>query len=246
MRFLKRWGVKTKKHTAFAADLTPEAPLFIIGDIHGRIDLLDRLLASAPENVQLVFVGDLVDRGENSALVLARVRDLCALGAICLMGNHEKMMLDFLNRPTERGPTWLRNGGLQTLQSYGVRGVRERASEADLLVACDKLQVALPDGMARWIEDLPLHYSNGNIHVVHAAADPALDMAEQTPDVLLWGTSAFRERPRSDGQWVVHGHTIVDEGMAKNGRISIDTGAYATGVLTGIYISQSKGEFIFT
>ena len=82
--------------------------------------------------------------------------------------------------------------------------------------------------------------------MVHAGADPALDMTEQTPHVLLWGTPAFRKRPRSDGQWVVHGHTVVDQGMVDNGRISIDTGAYATGVLTGIHITHSLGVFIFT
>ena len=246
MRFLKRWGAKAPKHAPFRANLEPEIPLFIIGDIHGRIDLLDRLLSSAPEEVQFVFVGDLIDRGEDSAQVLARVRELCTQGAICLMGNHEKMLLDFLERPTECGTRWLRNGGLQTLQSYSVRGVSERASEADLLAARDKLEVAFPDGMARWLRGLPLHYSSGNIHVVHAGADPALDMAGQTPHVLLWGTPTFRAQPRSDGQWVVHGHTIVDQGMIDSGRISIDTGAYATGVLTGIHITHGDSVFIFT
>jgi serine/threonine protein phosphatase 1 len=246
MKFFKRRGVRAQKHAPFKANLLPETPLFIIGDIHGRIDLLDRLLNSAPEDAQLVFVGDLIDRGEDSAQVLTRVKALCTQGAICLMGNHEKMLLDFLERPTESGARWLRNGGLQTLQSYGVRGISDRASEAALLAARDTLEIALPQGMADWLRGLPLHYSNGNIHAVHAGADPALDMAGQTPHVLLWGTPAFRAQPRSDGQWVVHGHTIVDEGMADQGRISIDTGAYATGVLTGIHISHSRCVFIFT
>lgn len=244
MKFLKRWGTKAPEHVPFKANLTPETPLFIIGDIHGRIDLLDRLLSSAPEEVQLVFVGDLIDRGEDSAHVLARVNELCNQGAICLMGNHERMLLDFLERPTECGARWLRNGGLQTLQSYGVRGVTERASEADLLAARDTLEVAFPGGMARWISGLPLHFSSGNIHAVHAGADPALDMAKQTPHVLLWGTPAFRAQPRSDGQWVVHGHTIVGKGMIDQGRISIDTGAYATGVLTGIHITHGESVFV--
>jgi serine/threonine protein phosphatase 1 len=246
---MRLWGARKQSapdHCAFNADLEPDNPMFIVGDIHGRIDLLDKMLANAPNGAQLIFVGDLIDRGEDSANVLIRVRDLCDQGAICLMGNHEQMMLDFIEQPTNCGPHWLRNGGLQTLHSYDVRGITERAGEDELLSARNTLELILPHGMTQWIKGLPLQWSSGNIHVVHAGADPALNMDEQIPHVLQWGIPSFRTKPRSDGQWVVHGHTIVDEGMAESGRISIDTGAYATGVLTGIHITQGNSAFMST
>jgi serine/threonine protein phosphatase 1 len=246
---MRLWGARRKSapdHNAFNAVLEPDSPLFIVGDIHGRIDLLDKILTNVPNGAQLVFVGDLIDRGEDSANVLIRIRDLCDQGAICLMGNHEQMMLDFIEQPTKYGPRWLRNGGLQTLQSYDVRGITERAGKDALLSARDTLELKLPDGMTQWIKRLPLQWSSGNIHVVHASADPALNMDAQIPQVLQWGIPSFWSQPRSDGQWVVHGHTIVDEGMIENGRISIDTGAYATGVLTGIHITQGNAAFMST
>ncbi len=237
---------KPKKTPEFSANLEPDIPLYIIGDIHGRIDLLERILATAPPNTQIVFVGDLIDRGEDSSCVLMRVKELCHQGAICLMGNHEKMMLDFLDNPVERGPRWLRYGGLQTLQNYGVRGVSERAGEGILLSARDRLEAVLQTGMADWLRELPLHWSSGNIHVVHAAADPKVELNSQDPRTLLWGTPSFWKHSRTDAQWVVHGHTVVEEGIVDNGRIAIDTGAYATGVLTAIHITHGIGEFIST
>lgn len=246
---MRLWGARKRKipdHHAFTADLEPDKPMFIVGDIHGRIDLLNEMLTMAPNGAQLIFVGDLIDRGEDSANVLLRARALCDQGAIFLMGNHEQMMLDFLEQPTKYGPRWLRNGGLQTLHSYGVGGVTERAGKDELLSARNTLERILPDGMTQWIKGLPLQWSSGNIHVVHAGADPALNMDEQIPHVLQWGIPSFRAHPRSDGQWVVHGHTIVDAGMAENGRISIDTGAYATGVLTGVHITHGNGAFMST
>ncbi len=249
MQFWKRWMSRSKvepTYPDFSGALAPEQPLFIIGDVHGRIDLLDQLLAKAPDDAQLILVGDLIDRGDESAQVLNRARDLCAEGAICLMGNHEKMMLDFIKHPIERGPRWLRYGGLQTLQSYGVPGARERAGEDELHFICDGLKTCLSDGMQDWIKTLPLHWHSGNVHVVHAAADPQVDLTKQSSRVLLWGTRAFDEQPRQDGQWVVHGHTIVDEAVCANGRVSIDTGAYATGVLTGAYIQADECTFIST
>ncbi len=249
MRIFKNLVAKVQKPKLiqeFSANLEPHSPLYIIGDVHGRIDLLDRILAAGPQNAQIIFVGDLIDRGEDSSSVLIRVKELCYHGAICLMGNHEKMMLDFLDNPIERGPRWLRYGGLQTLQNYGIRGVSERAREGALLSARDRLEAVLQAGMIDWLKNLPLHWSSGNIHVVHAAADPTIALNSQDSRTLLWGASSFWKQPRTDGQWVVHGHTVVEEAAAQNGRISIDTGAYATNVLTAIHITHGVGEFIST
>lgn len=250
MKILKSiFGSKEEPFFApFTADLRPETPVFVVGDVHGRADLLPALLAKKPNNSQLVFVGDLIDRGDQSAEVLAMVKDLCDNGAICLMGNHERMMLDFIERPTERGPRFMRYGGLQTLQSYSVRGIAERASESELLAARDALIKKMPDGMEQWLRNLPLQWSTGNLHIVHAAAKPELPMNQQIEKNLLWGSRNFTKRPRDDGQWVVHGHTIVENPVVEDGRISIDTGAFATGKLTALDLrfpySQQSLNFV--
>lgn len=228
----------------FTAALDPEQDLFVVGDVHGRDDLLAKLLEKQPKGSQLVFVGDLIDRGENSANVINTVIEKCTNGAICLIGNHEKMMLDFLERPTERGGRWLRYGGLQTLHSYGVRGISERASDAELLAARDNLLDAMAAGTQKWMRDLPTQLASGNVHIVHAAANPNLGMSEQPDKTLIWGNRDFLEQTRQDGQWVVHGHTIVDHAIAADGRIAVDTGAFATGILTAALIKKGECSFI--
>ena len=232
------------KFEPFTAELRPDKSIFVVGDVHGRADLLLPLLAKKPSDSQLVFVGDLVDRGDQSAEVLTIVKDLCQTGAICLMGNHERMMLDFINQPTELGARWMRYGGLQTLQSYDVRGISERAGNEELLAARDALLAEMPDGMEDWITKLPLQWATGNVHVVHAAAKPEVAMSEQRAKNLLWGASDFFQRPRTDGQWIVHGHTIFDQPTIEDGRISIDTGAFATGKLTALQLDSSGHCFV--
>ncbi len=204
--------------------------------------------ASEYDACKLVFVGDYVDRGENSAQVLER---LCALSqeypkeVVCLIGNHEQMMIDFLREPESRGRRWFRNGGLQTLASFSVGGVSETSQELDLVRAMENLRAALPEGLEDWVCNLPLIYQSGNIAVAHAGADPRRSLDEQDDKALLWGRSDFRKSERDDGIWLVHGHWIVDEPTVEGGRIAIDTGAYATNRLTAVSLSPSGAvEFI--
>lgn len=111
----------------------PETPVGVIGDVHGCAELLEELLGRLDEAgvKHIVTVGDYVDRGERSADVLHMLRARSSETPetlVCLMGNHEKMMLDFLDRPVERGARWLRNGGLQTLASFGIGNASDTAS----------------------------------------------------------------------------------------------------------------------
>lgn len=239
----------------------PDQPLYVIGDIHGRIDLLDRLLvqietdadalvAERPDAApRLVFLGDYVDRGDGSRAVLERVsglqRDSGGL-VVCLQGNHEKLMLDFIDAP-EKGPRWLRNGGLQTLWSLGLGGALAEGMDADELVALSRdLHRALPDGIEDWLRSLPLSWQSGNVWAVHAGADPAKPMVAQETRTLLWGHRDFDTVPRSDGAWVVHGHSVVDVAVAAEGRISVDTGGVYTGRLTAARILPGSVSFLGT
>ncbi len=216
----------------------PDPPVCVVGDVHGCAGLLDRLLAriaaqpGAPR-ARLILAGDLVDRGPDSAAVLARVQALCAGGqAVALMGNHERMMLDFLDTPAQAGPLWLANGGDATLFSLGVGLPRA----PDMAALARAFRAALPQGTEAWLRALPLSWREGALAVSHAGADPSRAFEDQDDRALLWGHRDFRRTRRDDGLWIVHGHVIVPEVRAEDGRIGTDTGAFATGRLSAAWL----------
>jgi serine/threonine protein phosphatase 1 len=231
----------------FNAPLEPETSFYAIGDVHGCDTLLGRLLdklaeAAHPE-AKLVCLGDYVDRGEQSAQVLHRLNRLFVEASgrmICLKGNHEQMMLDFLDHPEDFGSRWLRHGGLQTMASFGLPFVRQGATQAELIESRDRLRERLGPELEIWLRELPLWWATGNIFVVHAAADPMLPVMGQAPQTMLWGHPDFERMPRQDDIWVVHGHTIVEEAAPNQGRIPVDTGAYATGRLSAVLVEPGK------
>jgi len=223
-----------------------EVPFYAVGDIHGCSDLLERLLANLDPSHPVVFVGDYIDRGEGSADVLRRLfalSDEPGRSVHCLMGKHEDMLLAFLDNPEKRGRAWLRNGGLQTLASFRVGGLAQASSGNGLKQVSDALHAAMGAELVDWLRALPLFWRSGNVAVVHAGADPAMPIEDQLSTNLIWGHPDFRKTPRTDGVWVVHGHTIVAEASCDNGIIPIDTGAYATGRLTAVGIGYGEVEF---
>jgi serine/threonine protein phosphatase 1 len=218
----------------------PEAPFVVLGDLHGRADLLEKTLSAVLAS-QIVCVGDYVDRGEHSADVLRLLQ--ARPDIICLSGNHEEMMLGFVDYPQQYGPRWLRNGGLQTLASFGIAGASEGSTGAALDQIAEALRAAMGDDLIQWLRQRPAIWQSGNVAVAHAGADPKLPMGEQTTQTLHWGHADFARVERRDGLWVVHGHTIVAAPVCDRGRISIDTGAYATGRLTAALIMDGRVEF---
>ena len=235
----------------FDAPLAPETPFAAIGDVHGRDDLLAELLArlegDLPTDAPVVFLGDYVDRGAASADVLRRLHALDAEDRVtCLSGNHEAMMLEFLDDPATAGPRWLRNGGVQTLESFGLAGAPDGPETAAWDALRDRFRDAMGDVLEGWLRARPLRWQSGNVAAVHAGADPTRSLAEQHDDVLLWGHPAFATTPRTDGTWVVHGHTIVPKPVSEGGRIAVDTGAYATGTLTAAIVEPGALRFVST
>jgi serine/threonine protein phosphatase 1 len=230
----------------FDAPLAPDKPLSVVGDLHGCYGLLARLLQDPPEGRHMVFVGDYIDRGEDSAEVLRLLMRLQKAGSdcvTCLMGNHERMLLDFLDAPERSAKRWLNSGGLQTLASFRVPPPQSTAGTEDWLRTRDYLVDAIGPELEDWIRSLPLTFQSGNITVVHAAADPNRAIDDQSSEDLLWGNQDFFRLPRVDGNWIVHGHTIVSEPLVEKGRIAIDTGAYATGKLTCALIDTNDVRF---
>lgn len=229
---LRRLVNRTRR---FDAPLCPGDVVSIVGDVHGCAGLLGRLLPRLPG--QIILVGDLVDRGEDTAAVIDMV--MARPEIICLLGNHEAMLLEFLDDPLQSGPRWLRNGGLQTLASFGVGG---DLSEAGLPRLRDTLALAMGDARIDWLRDRPLFWQTGNLAVTHAGADPARPLEEQS-GTLLWGHPDCGQRPRQDGQWIAKGHEIVAEPRVALGVIAVDTGAYAGGPLTAAIVGDGPLRF---
>lgn len=230
----------------FDAPILPEAPFYAIGDIHGAYTAMEALLTKIDAESQdepVVCVGDLIDRGPRSADVLTWLRHLTETYPgefVCLKGNHEVMLSDFIDDPENNGRRWLRHGGLQTLESYRL----SRTSDQSLTDLRDGLLDAMGRDTVDWLRALPTTWQSGNVMVTHAGADPALPVDEQPEINHLWGHRDFFSTPREDGIWVVYGHQIVEHPGVGDGRIAIDTGAYATDRLTAARIAQGGVSFL--
>lgn len=225
--------------------LAPAGRFYAIGDIHGRLDLLQTLLTALDQDVPLVFLGDYIDRGNYSAQVLRHLLHLSLTPdrkVVCLKGNHEEMLLGFLDHPQERQRIWMHNGGTQTLASFGLINTSDLAADA----VAEQLRDAMGEPLLDWIRDRPLIWTSGNITAVHAALDPQKPLDEQAAQTCLWGHPDFTEKSRKDGQWIVHGHTIVDEPRVRGDVIAIDTGAFATDQLTAAEVSDGAVRFVST
>jgi len=228
----------------------PETTLAVIGDVHGELALFERLLArirrEAPD-ARLICVGDLIDRGEASAEVLRLMysqRD----DVTVILGNHEEMLLHFLDSTgvgiEKELARWLRNGGMQTLASFGIAAPGAALNPAECLVLRDRLRAALGADLERWLRSLPRLVVSGNVAVTHAGADPWQPISQQSGDALTWGSPDFGRRRRTDGLWVVRGHSIVADPVAGDGVISVDTGAFAGGALSSALISAGDVQFL--
>ena len=246
----KRWA--RAGSAAFSAPIRAGGLIYAIGDVHGRHDLLARLLDRIIKDAQaneatpkIIFMGDYIDRGENSREtvdLLIEVAERSDIETVFLMGNHEQMLLRFLRNPAS-GSRWLEYGGLQTLMSYGVAGAGNLRIEGEAA----RLRGALIEALGPhldFIEGLRISHHAGNLFFAHAGADPALPTDEQDVATLLWGCKNFRTTDRDDGVWVVHGHFVVDRAAAERGRIAVDTGAYYSGRLTAARIADGDVTFM--
>ncbi|WP_308914753.1 metallophosphoesterase [Jannaschia sp. LMIT008] len=245
-------GPKDEPSTPVAVD----QDIWLIGDVHGCIDPLDRLLARVDadrhsERSTIVFLGDYVDRGPASKAVLDRLSERLDGGtsmhaAVALVGNHERMMLEFLEEPVQRGRRWLRFGGIDTLASFGVGGITVHATPAELRDAADRLAVAAGADTLAMLHHLPTRWRNGNVVCVHAGLDPGAPVDGQSDEVAVWGHPDFMTVPRTDGLWIAHGHTIVDRPHAAGSRIATDTGVYRTGRLTAAHLRPGAAPAFVT
>lgn len=234
-----------------SARIRPDRALFAIGDTHGCVAQLTQMFARLDEVARgdeiCVFLGDYVDRGPQSRevlLLLYKLSQSTPERVICLMGNHERMLLDFIDDPAGVGAGWLHNGGVETLSSFGIEVPKDAIQSGATVDLAQRLEKALPKGLQEWLRTLPRQWSTGNIHCVHAAMSPKRPPDDQRGTVLLWGHPDFLTTPRSDDNIVVHGHTVVRQAGMSGNRIAVDTGAHLTGRLTAAHITLGQCRFI--
>ncbi len=205
----------------------------VIGDVHGHYEGLMTLLeAIAPtSDDKIYFLGDLIDRGPNSAQVVNFVKQN---NYACLLGNHEQMLLNILTNERTSSSTmqaWLYGGGQATVASYH--------------------EATIPDDHLDWLKTLPTYLDLGDIWLAHAGVDPSKSVKEQTADQLCWIREEFHsiKKPYFPDKQIIIGHTItftlpgVSPGKLAQGQgwLDIDTGAYhpRSGWLTGLDVTNN-------
>lgn len=226
----------------------PDTVIWAVGDIHGRSDLSDRLLqaigadlAAATEGRRVVvFLGDHIDRGLDSRGVLDQLSDFAATPGIevyFIRGNHEDRMEAFMAEPAV-GPSWCDYGGRDTLVSYGVSPPAMRGDMAGWAETARALAAALPAAHQRLLDSQTLSVSIGDYFFCHAGVRPGVPLADQVGEDLMWIRQPFLDHPAPCEQVVVHGHTPTETVVSDSRRIGIDTGAYATNILSAVRLAE--------
>lgn len=235
--------------------MPPGTRLYVVGDIHGRVDLLAELhrlilkdaAASDAKRYVVVYLGDYIDRGPDSKGVVDLLlrNPLPGFQAVHLKGNHEQALLDFLDDPGI-GQDWLGFGGDATLASYGIKLPSWAIDESSLRRAQVELRHSMPRDHGDFYRGLRLTHEEGDYFMVHAGVRPGVPLAAQSDDDLLWIRNEFLLSERGFGKLVVHGHTISDAPQIRFNRIGIDTGAFHTGHLTCLVAQDEAYSFLQT
>jgi serine/threonine protein phosphatase 1 len=227
---------------------------YVVGDIHGRLDLLEQLLdkihadiaRSKGRKVLLVFVGDLIDRGPNSAQVLERLRTYSHPQArtVFLLGNHEEVLLRILAGEADLITKWRWFGGSDCLRSYGIDPDKLTGMKDEDALAV--VRSAIPKEHVEFLETFDDSCRFGDYLFVHAGIRPGVEIDQQRQSDLRWIRDPFLFDDTDHGFIVVHGHTIRSEVEMRPNRIGIDTGAYRTGVLTALAIDGAESWLLDT
>lgn len=241
--------------------MPPQTPadtvVYAIGDIHGRLDLLDGIQQRIADDAmrrratqrQVVYLGDYVSRGPHSAAVVERIRDWLPEGfeRIALKGNHEDLMLRFLGGEIDTGRHWFDYGGLETLAAYGVAiADRDARDDASVIALGKGLAGRLPTSHMDFFHALQISHRAGDYFFVHAGVRPGVPLQEQSDRDCLWIRKAFLHSEADHGAVIVHGHCISEQPEIRPNRIGIDTGAYRSGVLTCLVLDGESRSFLQT
>jgi serine/threonine protein phosphatase 1 len=248
------------RHASVQPGQPPRVPdgerVYAVGDIHGRDDLLGLLHRAIAEDMRrtpqislrtlVVYLGDYIDRGPCAADVLERLihAPLPGCRSVHLRGNHEDMMLDFLDSGTDA--LWLANGGGATLASYGIDADIFRTDIETLQRLRLRLQAALPARHLQFLRGLADYCCCGDYFFVHAGVRPGRPLDDQDRHDLTWIRGPFLASNVDFGKRIVHGHTIVTQPEVRTNRIGIDTGACFSGRLTCLVLEHASMRFLHT
>jgi serine/threonine protein phosphatase 1 len=245
-----RSGAATGDFSGMHPAVAPDERIYAIGDVHGRYDLLMRLLHTICDDAQtrldrrkvrVILLGDYIDRGDDSAKVieaLARISARTSGCLTCLRGNHEAALLDFIKDPVG-GRAWLNYGADQTLESYGVPVPGEAADPDTLVRTRDALAQALGSHLD-FIAAMPVFTRSGSVLFTHAGLDPEDAPRLSNTRAMLWGHPRSLTPQPVAGMRIVHGHYDQSHPILLPGRICTDTGAYYSNVLTAVRLDQGE------
>lgn len=223
---------------------------YVIGDIHGRCDLLDELIVAIEEDDQrlgeadttVVLLGDLVDRGPESARVIETARQWGERRKLrYIAGNHEEMFLEaFTDKEMLRH--FLKHGGKETVLSYGIK--KKRYNELTMKELQSELHELVPKKHRKFLAAMEDIVVAGDYVFVHAGINPKHSLEDQKASDLRWIRDRFLKHRDPFSHVVVHGHTIFDDVEHTEFRIGIDTGAFRTGTLTALVLESDQRRII--
>lgn len=223
--------------------------IYAIGDVHGRTDLYDAMIEKIVEDGRafagtklIVLLGDIVDRTTGSAGMIDRAMAPAPAGfqRVTLCGNHEDMMLKFIDEPGEN-KSWLDFGGTETLLSYGLKPSEEGRFDQSVARLSQMMQAAIPEDHQTFLAQLPVGLVVGNYRFAHAFYDLAKPMEQQIPRNLMWGRPTDVEA-HTGPEILIHGHVITETPYVGRNRINVDTGAYTGAPLTAVRISADQQD----
>lgn len=226
-------------------------PLFAIGDVHGRADLLKamhaqiraELMRDRPADWRIIHLGDYVDRGPDSRGVLQFLIDRVGEDprVIALKGNHDEGFENFLGgRPGFR--IFTDNGGEATCRSYGVAADFATADAIERTRV--QMEAAVPAAHVAFLRGLPTSVEFGDFYFCHAGIRPGVPLGAQDPQDLMWIRNAFLDYPELHPKVVVHGHTPHTEAQILANRVNVDTLAYASGRLTALVVDGAEKRML--
>lgn len=227
---------------------------YAIGDIHGRLDLLDQLIGQIEEDDRrrdssqtlIIFLGDLIDRGPDSRGVVERAIELhaAARNIRFLMGNHEEVFLRAVEGDLRALRMLLRIGGDETIFSYGID--RDEYRRLDFEALAVALKANVPEEHIDFLSGFEQSIELGDYLFVHAGIRPGVAISEQSPADMRWIRDEFLRHREDYGKLVIHGHSVSEDIDIRANRIGIDTGAFATGRLAAIGLQRDERWFLTT
>jgi serine/threonine protein phosphatase 1 len=237
-----------------AATVPPGTRVYAVGDIHGRLDLFSALVdaieaddaaacaRSGPAETTVVLLGDLIDRGPDSAGVLGLAREWRTHRRVrVLCGNHEEMLLQSFDN-VEVLRHFLRHGGRETVLSFGIDEAAYVEATFEQVQAM--MRAAVPKAALDFIGSFEDVVRIGDYAFVHAGVRPGVGLEAQRPADLRWIRESFLTSAAAHEAVIVHGHTITEALELRPNRIGIDTGAYLSGVLTALCLEGASRRLI--